>query len=184
MMGLFGRAAGRHTAGLLYSRVVTQARQPAFYSAQCVPDTIEGRFELVVLHCALVLRRLGRMGEPARRVGQEFLKYMFDDLDQSIREIGVGDMAVGKYMNRFSRSFYGHAHAYDAALVGNDPGALALALRRNVLGTAEADAVMLDAAAQALAEYVAGLAAKLDRCDLSALEAGAFHLSAPARQAA
>ena len=152
---MLGRVRQQTRTGTLYSALVAQARQPGFYSALAVPDTVEGRFEMVALHCALALRRLRAIGgRPAAALSQQLLEYMFGDLDRSIREIGVGDMSVGKYMKRLGKSFYGRAAAYDAALDAGDGAVLAQAIDRNILGTAAGQEPALRHAAEILALYV------------------------------
>jgi cytochrome b pre-mRNA-processing protein 3 len=141
-------------AGSLYQAIVAQARDPGFYRDLAVPDTIEGRFEMIVLHCTLVMRRL-RAGEKAvAALGQPLLEYMFGDFDRSIREIGVGDMSVGKYMKRLGKSFYGRATAYDQALDAGDTSLLAEAIGRNILATSEEPEDRILVAAGDIAHYI------------------------------
>jgi cytochrome b pre-mRNA-processing protein 3 len=113
-------------------KVVEAARAPGFYRDLDVPDSIEGRYEMIVLHVVLLLRRL-RM-DPSRqaRLSQALVDYMAADFDRSIREIGVGDMSVGKFMKRLGEGLYGRAAAYDMALDARDSAALEIALIRNV----------------------------------------------------
>jgi cytochrome b pre-mRNA-processing protein 3 len=169
MWGIFAKP-GRQQAGALYAQIVAQARLPVFYTRLCVPDTIEGRLELITLHCHAVMRRLHRIGPGAFPASQELLQYMFDDLDRSIREIGVGDVSIGKYMKKLGKGFYGRAEAYDRALDAGDAQMLGEALRRNLLGTSEADPAALDRAVPVLADYVSKMAAQFESYDLAALQ--------------
>ena len=89
------RAAGRPTIST--ATLVEGARAPAFFRELGVPDTPEGRFEMIALHVALAVRRLRREGAPGRALGQELFDLMLTDLDQSLRELGVGDLSVGRY---------------------------------------------------------------------------------------
>jgi cytochrome b pre-mRNA-processing protein 3 len=143
------------TTGTLYLAIVAQARQVELYRDWLVPDTVEGRFELVALHTWLVLRRLRHAGKNGAAARQALLDYMFGDFDRSIREIGVGDISIGKYMKRLGKSFYGRAAIYDKCLETGDSSQLAEAARRNILGTAEADPALLDEASRKLAAYIA-----------------------------
>lgn len=133
----------------LYAMVVAQARQTAFYEAGGVPDTMEGRFDMIVLHLCLVLRRLRGEDGAATRAGQALFNAFCADMDGNLREMGVGDLAVPKRMKKFGEAFYGRAAAYDAALDAQGDTPLREALVRNVF--CDFDAVDL---AGALARYV------------------------------
>jgi cytochrome b pre-mRNA-processing protein 3 len=124
------RAEG--TIGAVYGAIVAQARHPAFYRDYGVPDTTTGRFEMIVVHLALVLRRL--VGAPGGTgpLGQGVFDAFCRDMDGNLREMGVGDLAVPKEMWRMAEAFYGRAAAYDRALDMGDATALAQALGRNV----------------------------------------------------
>ncbi|MEM9421005.1 MAG: ubiquinol-cytochrome C chaperone family protein [Pseudomonadota bacterium] len=116
-------------ASKLYWKIVEQARKPVFYSSLGVPDTVEGRFDLVGLHTFLVLRRLKGQAK-AKDLGQQLFNAMFDDMDASLREMGVGDTRVPKRVRELAEDFTGRVQAYDAAF--DDPDALASAIARNV----------------------------------------------------
>jgi cytochrome b pre-mRNA-processing protein 3 len=127
----------------LYVTVINQARLPEFYLRYAVPDSLDGRFDLIVLHAFLVMRRLRQVaseegGEQAREVAQALFDLMFADMDQNLRELGVSDMSVGKRVKQMARAFYGRAAAYDDALAA-DGGGLTEALRRNLYGTVEGE---------------------------------------------
>jgi cytochrome b pre-mRNA-processing protein 3 len=124
--------ARRQVADRLYRDLVKQARMPAFYRELGVPDTPEGRFEMVGLHVALVVRRLRAAGAPGRALGQEVFDLMFADMDESLRHIGIGELSVGKHVKRLARSFYARLAALDEALATNPPAPLAQMLRTNV----------------------------------------------------
>jgi cytochrome b pre-mRNA-processing protein 3 len=127
-----GDRARRERARGLYRDLVNQARTLAFYRDLGVPDTPEGRFEVVGLHVALVVRRLKAAGPPAASLAQELFDLMFADLDESLRHIGVGDLTVGKQIKRLAGHFYARLKALDEAF-GAEPGtALRAMLRTNV----------------------------------------------------
>ena len=136
MKRLFGRGELHDRARGLYARVVEQARQPAFYRELGVPDTLDGRFEMIVLHAVFLLRALRRDGREGGELGQLVFDVMMDDMDSSLREMGVGDLGVGRRVKAMARAFYGRAAAYEAALDEAD-GALGDALRRNLYATAD-----------------------------------------------
>ena len=120
----------------LYQSIVAQSRTPAFYSDLGVPDTLDGRFDMIVLHLALVFRRLRMEGSDGEALVQVVFDVMIDDMDQSLREMGVGDLSVGRRVKEMARAFYGRAAAYDDALASDDAG-LESALRRNLFATAD-----------------------------------------------
>ena len=131
---LFGRErqANRAITDALYSRIVAAARQPAFYSDWGVPDTPLGRFEMISLHMFLLQHRLHGETGPSREIAQDLIDEFFAEVDQSLRELGIGDMGVPKRMKKLARMFYGRTAAYADALSRDDGEALAEALRRNV----------------------------------------------------
>jgi cytochrome b pre-mRNA-processing protein 3 len=126
----------RDSAAMLYARAVEQARRPEFYSGLGVPDTLDGRFEMIALHVFLLLHRLKQSGEAAA-LAQALFDVMFQDMDQNLREIGVGDLSVGKRVKTMAKALYGRCAAYEAGLVEGD-ASLAAALRRNLFGTLDA----------------------------------------------
>ena len=133
---LFGNSSKkqdrRTPAECLYAGAVHQARTPTFFGTGRIPDTVEGRFEALALHGFLVLHRLKREGEDSRALAQQFFDVMFADLDRNLREIGIGDLAVGKRIKLLAENFYGRIKSYEDGL--NDAGdALEWALARNLL---------------------------------------------------
>lgn len=126
-------------AEAIHAAVVAAARRPDLFRDLGAPDTLPGRFELVVLHAALALRRLRREGPEAAALGQGVFDATFRAFDDNLREIGVGDLAVAKRIKAMARAFYDGAKAYDAALDAHDAGALARDLQRIVFANAPAD---------------------------------------------
>ena len=167
MLGLLRR--GRHErAGLeLYGTAVAAARDPYLYVSLGVPDTVDGRFDLVGLHVYLVIRRLGRTPPPGPDVAQAVFDTMFRDMDTSLREMGVGDLSVSKKVRAMWEAFHGRAAAYEAALADPEDKILADALARNVWrGKPPGDS------AAALARLVRAQDAHLAGQDAAALAAG------------
>src|ERR1700684_1752570 len=109
------RASLRGTIEAIYGMIVTQAREPLFYRDLTVPDTVNGRFDLLVLHLWLVRRRL-RTAEEAAGLSQALFDRFCNDMDDNLREMGVGDLTVPKRMQAFGEAFYGRAVAYDRDL--------------------------------------------------------------------
>lgn len=133
----------RAAARALYLALVEQAREPILYAELRVPDTREGRLEMVNLHALLVMRRLRAEGRPGADLAQELFGLLFADLDRHLREWGVGDLSVGKEIKKLAQSFFARVKAVDPLLAGEDPSTLEAVLRRNVYGE--------DAAAEPLA---------------------------------
>ena len=115
----------------LYGTIVAQARAIAFYRDYGVPDTANGRLEMIILHIVLVLRRLEGGPAPARALGQPVFDRFCRDMDASIREMGVGDLAVPRKMRRIGEAFYGRQAAYRAALAACDDAPLVAVLQRH-----------------------------------------------------
>jgi len=136
MLKLFARSHRRAIIRALYGVIVAQARAPGFYTGYGVPDTVEGRFDMIVLHLLLLLRRLRSEPDAIRRLGQEVFDLFCTDMDHSLREIGIGDLAVPKHMRRLGEAFYGRAAAYDRALASSRNEELVAALARNVFSGA------------------------------------------------
>src|SRR5512135_2803202 len=112
---LFKRGPHEAEATRLYDAIVSQARRPEFYEGGGVPDSIDGRFELIVLHAYLVLRRLRAAGGAGEPLAQALVDVLFADLDASLREMGAGDLGVGKRVKRMATAFYGRIGAYEAS---------------------------------------------------------------------
>ena len=99
----------------LYARAVEQSREPGLYAELGAPDTVEGRFELYSLHVVLLLDRLRGEGGPAVEVSQALFDTYVSSLDHALREMGVGDLAVGRKMRKLGEAFYGRGKSYEAA---------------------------------------------------------------------
>lgn len=102
----------------LYAALVRKARDPKFYTDLAVPDTVDGRFDMIVIHAMLVMRRLSEKREEVNTTGQRLFDLMFLDMDRSLREMGVGDMSVGKHVKKMAKAFYGRAAAYEMGMDG------------------------------------------------------------------
>jgi cytochrome b pre-mRNA-processing protein 3 len=151
-------------AARLYDAVVAQARQPAFYAMGGVPDTIDGRFEMIALHTFLVLRRLRTLSGAGEPLAQALVDILFSDMDASLREMGAGDLGVGKRVKRMATAFYGRVAAYESAEKAGD---MQQALARNLFGTVAPSPRQL----AAMAAYVDAARATLSVQPLAELEA-------------
>lgn len=138
MAGLPGlkhlRRRNRHErAGFaLYTAAVAAARDPYLYASLGVPDTLDGRFDLVALFAFLLVHRLQREPEPGPALAQAVFDAMFSDMDSNLREIGVSDLRIGKRMRAMWEAFHGRAKTYAEAVDTGDQPALIAALERNV----------------------------------------------------
>jgi cytochrome b pre-mRNA-processing protein 3 len=160
MLGAFrARATLRRKAGEIYGAIVTQARRREFYAMLGVPDTPAGRYEMVVLHLFLVLERLRAVGLRTRTLQRTLIEAFVKDMDDSLRELGTGDVVVGKKVRRAAAGFYERSKDYRDALGSDEAGAIERALVRHGLAS-EADpqrsralSAYVRAAAQALAGH-------------------------------
>lgn len=116
----------------LYTAVVAASRREAFYRDFAVPDTAQGRFEMVVLHAWLLFRQTRRDGE-LEALAQDVVDVMFTELDSALREMGIGDMAVPRRMKKLASAIYGRFAAYDEALKRDSDEAMRQTLLRNIV---------------------------------------------------
>ncbi len=159
----------RGTIEAIYGAIVAQAREPLFYRDLAAPDTVDGRFDMLLLQLWLVLRRL----EPKSELAQGLFDKFCDDMDDNLRELGTSDLKVGKKMREFGSAFYGRTKAYDVALVEGRE-ALAAALSKNIYNGRDIEhARQLAAYVEAADHHLAGL-------DPAILTSGAWRFPSPA----
>jgi len=133
LLGLFRRSRYERIGFELYTAAVAAARAPRFYAEIGVPDTVAGRFEVVTLHNGLLIRRMRADGSKAAdALAQAVFDAMFADMDVNLREMGIGDMSVGKRVKMLWEGFHGRAQSYATALDADDTAALVQALERNI----------------------------------------------------
>jgi cytochrome b pre-mRNA-processing protein 3 len=146
---LFRSGPARAAGQALFDTAALQARQPALYADFGVPDTVDGRFESYSLHVVLLLHRLKGHSREAAAIGQGLFDAYVRSLDDALREMGVGDLSVGKKMRRIGEAFYGRAKNYDAVLADpDDKTGLEALVARTALAKAS------DGRADLLADYV------------------------------
>lgn len=164
---LFGVNPAKEAGRALYSTCVAHARQPIFYAEWQVPDTVEGRFEIYALHVILVLDRLKAHGDQASETGQALFDSLLRGLDDGLREMGVGDLSVGKKMRKLGEALYGRAKNASAALsLLPDVTDLEAFLKRTVYADTP------DADASALTQWVVKAHAALAGQDIATILAG------------
>lgn len=165
------RRKRRRLADTVYVRLVERARDPWFYDTAEVPDTVDGRFDMIVLHAHLLFRRMGETGPEGELLAQDIFDAMFLDMDRSLREMGVGDLSVGKHIRGMAKAFYGRSAMYEDGLKAGRE-ALRRALLENVYRNSEPSSAAVDA----LADYMERQAAAMAERPLDALtdERGPF----------
>jgi cytochrome b pre-mRNA-processing protein 3 len=151
----------------LYARVVQQSREPALYADLGAPDTVEGRFEVYSLHVVLLLDRLRGQGQAAADVSQALFDTYVSNLDHALREMGVGDLSVGRKMRKLGEAFYGRGKSYETALAALPDRALLEAL---VARTVYADIV--EPPVSGLVDYVLAQRSALAEQPLESLLSG------------
>jgi cytochrome b pre-mRNA-processing protein 3 len=132
LLGLILRDRHERAGFELYGAAVAAARDPFFYTSLGVPDTLDGRFDMVGLYTFLIIQRLTREPAPGPALAQAVFDAMFGDMDVNLREMGVGDLSVGRKVRVMWEAFHGRSVAYTAAMEAGDVTALDAALSRNV----------------------------------------------------
>lgn len=144
IFGLFGKKnSNRIIVDRQYAALTSAARLPLFYTDMDVPDTVMGRFEMLSVVMILFFRRTSASATSGQELAQEIIDAFFQDIDHSIRELGVGDQSVPKRMKKLAGMFFGRAEAYGAALAAKDEALLAAALVRNIYPQQEVAPSML-----------------------------------------
>jgi cytochrome b pre-mRNA-processing protein 3 len=172
---LFSFSKDKKTAHKLYRVIVEQARHPVFYRDLGVADTFDGRFDMIILHMILVIRRMKKDVGLTRKLSQALFDYMFNDIDMNLREFGIGDMGVLKRVKVMAKAFYGRLESYDLGLVQDDDADLAAALQRNLFRENETTAENL----AAIAAYMRRESDRLDAVDVKHFLAGELEFSTP-----
>lgn len=164
----------RHIGQQLYDGIVAQGRSEAFYRDLCVPDTMEGRFEMIALHLYLVRDRLKEEGGAGQRLGQSLLEHLIADMDDALRQFGY-DMGVPRRVKKAAAAFGERSKAYGEALTQParkaQDDALAAALAEHVFGDGAAAASQAGRA-KLLADYVREARAALARLPSDTIFAG------------
>lgn len=149
--------------------VFEAARAPVFFTGLGVPDTFDGRFEMVAIHLHLLLVRLRSDGDTATAYSQGVFDIITGHFDEALRETGVGDMSVGKRVKAMTQSLYGRLSAYNAGFNAETAAEMHDALRRNVYGTIEEPK---DECIAAIMAYQEAVMAHLTEMPLAAIQAG------------
>lgn len=173
IFNLFRKQADTEPVFAVYRAIVAQSRQPRFYADWLVPDTVTGRFDMISLHLALLFRRL-RADARHKEFGQAVFDLFFKDMDRSLREMGAGDLAVPKKIQKMGNIFFGLLAAMNEAMDRNDRVALQAVLSRNVFEGTDGPHVA------ALADYLFAEDAALGNQPAESITAGELRFEAAA----
>ena len=174
ILNLFRKKPATEAVYAVYAAIVAQSRQPRFYADWDVPDTVTGRFDMICLHMALLFRRLRREGKSVNEFAQAVFDLFFKDMDRSLREMGAGDMAVPKKIQKMGNIFFGLLAALNEAMDRGDLLALEAVLSRNVFDGASGPHI------HALAEYLLAEDARLGSQSAATITGGAIAFEAAA----
>lgn len=175
---LLGRSSQKSVVDRLYVATVNQARQSVFYQDVRVPDTLSGRFGMIVLHASLLLHRLSRIRTPqGRKLAQSFFDTMFHDIENNLRELGYSDASLGKRVKAMIAGFYGQSQIYEQCLHDADNRSLFSALQRNIFAFSVNDGN--EQTIEAMAAYVRQQAENLARQDDEVLLSGSVIFEIP-----
>ncbi|MBX9455796.1 MAG: ubiquinol-cytochrome C chaperone [Rhizobium sp.] len=181
ILGLFRKNKSSHALMVRqYAALTAAARHPVFFSGMNVPDTVMGRFEMLAIVLILYFRRTATSADQVKAIAQQVVEAFFEDLDHSMRELGIGDSGVPKRMKKLAGMFYGRLDSYARALEGNDLAALEAALRRNI-HPENADGAL---SMRLLADYMVGAENELKTIPESVLASGDASLPEPAKERA
>lgn len=179
---LFRKDPMKKPANAAYEAILAASRQPFLYAAPGAPDTVDGRFDMLLIHAVVYFRQVRTAGEAGAHMNQLVFDRLFDDMDAALREMGTGDPSVGKKIKEMGQAFYGRAEAYEAALNEKDRAALAEVIKRNLFASDTTVSDDLpppplpeaeqDAAAHRLAAYMLGADAHFGDQDPVALVEG------------
>ncbi|TNE37214.1 MAG: hypothetical protein EP347_08475 [Alphaproteobacteria bacterium] len=173
----FQKDPRKAAAAALHREIAGQSRLPVFFTDFEVADTIDGRFDLLVLHGFLVMHRLKQEGEKAKVLSQTLFDKLFEGMDVSLREMGVGDLIVGKRIRGMATAFYGRVDAYTVPLEAGDRDALVEAINRNLYrGQGNPEVV------GKVADYAVKAASLLKEQSLTELAAGQVRFPDPEGQ--
>lgn len=174
ILNLFRKNTATEPVYAVYSAIVAQSRQPRFYADWLVPDTVTGRFDMISLHMALLFRRLRSETTDRKAFSQAVFDLFFKDMDRSLREMGVGDLAVPKKIQKMGNIFFGLLASLSEAMDRNDVAALEEVIARNLFDGAPGPHI------SALAEYLMAEDRVLATQDAATITGGSIEFEAAA----
>lgn len=170
ILSLFRKSAAAEPVYTVYMALVARSRVPRFYAEWGVPDTVTGRFDMISLHLVLLFRRLRGESVAARDFSQKVFDLFFKDMDRSLREMGAGDIAVPKKIQKMGNIFYGLLTNLDSALTAADAEAVEAVLLRNIYAETGVTS------ARPLADYLIAESQRLAAQPAASLMAGHLEL--------
>jgi cytochrome b pre-mRNA-processing protein 3 len=174
ILSLFRKNVAPEPVYAVYNSIVAQSRQPVFYAEWGVPDTVTGRFDMISLHMALLFRRLRHEPQKAKDFSQAVFDLFFRDMDRSLREMGAGDLAVPKKIQKMGNIFFGLLAALNEALDRNDGNALQQVIARNIYEVPQPEHV------ETLSRYLMARDAELATKSAASIMGGELHFEAAA----
>ena len=174
ILSLFRKTIAPEPVYAVYRAIVAQSRQPRFYADWSVPDTVTGRFDMISLHLALLFRRLRSDDASGKEFSQAVFDLFFKDMDRSLREMGAGDLAVPKKIQKMGNIFFGLLAALNEAMDRQDVPALEAVLSRNVFDGVSGPHIA------ALAQYLLAEDARLSAQPTAAITSGSIAFEAAA----
>lgn len=148
-----GRAARKEAAEKIYDAIVAQSRNPGFYIRCGVPDTLSGRFDMLVIHMFVVLQILKLGGREGQLLAQEIVEAFIREMDTMVRDLGVSDRSVPKEVRKIAQLFYGQLLSYSTALQRNDLKGLSGEVWKS-FQSSEGDDREVAIASEAIATYI------------------------------
>lgn len=173
ILSVFRKKPDARAVKKVYASIVAQSRQKNFYAHWNVPDSVNGRFDMISLHLCLLLRRLKTSEKSEREFSQSVFDLFFKDMDRSLREMGAGDMAVPKRIQKMGELFYGMLASITDALDNDDGAALRQALVRNIYDGEEPSGL------DNMTQYVLRMVDHLNGLELDTILAGDLDLQIP-----
>jgi len=167
---LFRTDPMKEPARAAYEAILTASRRPFLYEEFGAPDTVDGRFDLLVMHAVIFFRHVRHAGEAGVRMNQLVFDRLFDEKDVALREMGASDPGVGKKIKQMGQAFYGRAKAYEAALNDRNEDTVCNVIRKNLFafdgafGDESPDASSGDDASGAASRRLAGYMLDADAC--------------------
>ncbi len=175
LWSLLRGAEDKGPVGTLYADIVAQARSPYFYSELTVSDDVDGRFDMITLHMFLALDRM-REDASLMKLSQKLANLVISDMDRSLREMGVGDLGVGKRVQEMGKAMYGRLEMYDLSLLEADTSSvLSAAIMRNLYRSEES----VSENAQKISKYILKQREYLKKCSSETILNGHFDFEKP-----